>query len=238
MQKIKILSLLLTVLISTSVFSQKRKEKIEYLSNFDLKTVRWGFYFGINDSDFKVSYKGQDLYGDMIDGIHTKTSIGFNIGLLGDLRLHNNINLRLEPGLYYSKKDIIYTYFVNDNDRNRTAKSTFLYVPILLQFSTDRIRNIRPYAAGGLAYGHNFTSHYEDTSDNADSQFRLNKNVYFYELAMGMDFYFYFFKFSPSIRGVFSINNEMKYDKNPDSPWTAPVDFMGTRAIFLRLSFQ
>jgi hypothetical protein len=30
----------------------------------------------------------------------------------------------------------------------------------------------------------------------------------------------------------------MKYDKNPDSPWTAPVDFMGTRAIFLRLSFQ
>jgi hypothetical protein len=223
------------VLVSVSVNAQRKKDKIEYLSNFDMKTVRWGFYLGLNNTDYKIAYKDKETFGDAIDKISTETNIGFNVGLLGDLRLHKNINLRLEPGLYYSKKIIDFTYLHNET---REANSTFLYVPLLVQFSTDRIRNIRPYIAGGLAYGHNFSSAYNDKDDNATGQFRLQSNTYFYELALGMDFYFYFFKFSPSIRGVFAINNEIQYDERVDSQWTAPIDFLGTRGVFLRLAFQ
>jgi hypothetical protein len=53
-----------------------------------------------------------------------------------------------------------------------------------------------------------------------------------------MDFYFYYFKFSPSIRGVFAINNELKNDDNANSPWTKPVDYFGTRGIFVKFTFQ
>ncbi|HEX5743334.1 MAG TPA: PorT family protein, partial [Flavobacteriaceae bacterium] len=48
----------------------------------------------------------------------------------------------------------------------------------------------------------------------------------------------YYFKFSPSIRGVFAINNELKYDENPDSKWTGPVDFFGTRGVFINFTFE
>ena len=238
MQRIKIVGVLVLLFISSNLYSQKKRDKIEYLSNFDMKTVRWGFYLGLNDSDFKISYKNKDLYPEAIDRILTETSLGFNVGLLGDLRLHKNVNLRLEPGLYYNKKTVIFNYLAEESAKKRDAESTFMYVPLLMQFSADRYRNIRPYVAAGVAYGHNFTSNYDDQDDNSSNHFRLQANNYFYELGIGMDFYFYFFKFSPSLRGVFAINNELQYDEKSDSPWTAPIGYLGTRAIFLRLTFQ
>ena len=69
-----------------------------------------------------------------------------------------------------------------------------------------------------------------------------------YEIGIGMEFYFYYFKFSPSIRGIFAINNEMVRDNihklspisgDPyPSPWTGPIDYFGTRGVYLNLTFQ
>ena len=67
-----------------------------------------------------------------------------------------------------------------------------------------------------------------------------------YEVGFGVDFYMYFFKFTPSIRGIFAINDELVRDDNPNyplnpqytSPWTGPVDFLGTRGLFLNLTFE
>ena len=59
-------------------------------------------------------------------------------------------------------------------------------------------------------------------------------------VGVGIDIYLYFFKFSPSIRGIFAINNEIKYDNpaNGTSQWTAPVNYMGTRGVFLTFAFE
>jgi hypothetical protein len=59
-----------------------------------------------------------------------------------------------------------------------------------------------------------------------------------YEVGVGIDIYLYFFKFSPSIRGIFALNNEIKYDDDPESPWTSPVNYMGTRGVFLTFAFE
>ena len=66
----------------------------------------------------------------------------------------------------------------------------------------------------------------------------MQTHNFMYEVGIGIDIYLYFFKFSPSIRGVFAMNNEIKYDDDPNSQWTAPVNFMGTRGIFLNFAFE
>lgn len=239
--------LFITIILSNlGVFSQSR-EPIEYLSNFDKKTLRWGFYLGLNQTGYKLTYI-EDIpqqVGKAYDNINVKSTTGFNIGLIGDLRLHKNFNLRLEPGVFYNNKILEFDYINEDEDNNkiREASSTFLYIPILVQFSANRYKNIRPYIAGGLAYGHNFTSNYNLKEDNSNGKFRLQNNNYFYEIGLGMDFYFYYFKFSPSIRGVFAINNELVRDDddiNPNkiSKWTTPIDFLGTKGLFIRFTFQ
>jgi len=66
----------------------------------------------------------------------------------------------------------------------------------------------------------------------------MTKNNFMYEVGFGVDMYFFFFKFSPSIRGVFAFNNELVRDVDPNSPWTSPINYLGTRGIFLNLSFE
>ncbi len=63
-------------------------------------------------------------------------------------------------------------------------------------------------------------------------EFRMKTHNFMYEIGVGVDFYLYYFKFSPSIRGVFAMNNEIKYDNDLNSRWTAPINFMGTRGFF------
>jgi len=90
----------------------------------------------------------------------------------------------------------------------------------------------------GISYDHNFSSNERNQDDNSAGQFRMKTSNFMYEVGMGIDIYLYFFKFSPSIRGVFAINNEIKYDDDPNSQWTAPANFMGTRGIFLNFAFE
>jgi hypothetical protein len=72
------------------------------LENFQ-RRVYYGFYLGFNSYDFKIDYKtvGPDIL--------IKTT-GFNVGV-GDLKLQEYINLRFEPGLYYTKEICIILKF-------------------------------------------------------------------------------------------------------------------------------
>jgi len=64
------------------------------------------------------------------------------------------------------------------------------------------------------------------------------KNVFFYELGFGIDFYLTWFKFTPSIRGVFALNDELVRDFDTNSPWTSNITSMKTRGFFINFTFQ
>ena len=60
----------------------------------------------------------------------------------------------------------------------------------------------------------------------------------FYEIGFGIDVYFEYFKFSPSIRGVFSTKDELIRDNDPNSPWTGNIQSMKTRGFFINFAFH
>ena len=160
------------------------------------------------------------------------------------MRLHNNINIRIEPGLSTNSKRLYFRHLANAVDSVRKVSGTYLHIPILLQLSANRYRNIRPYVVGGLAYDYNFASNFDNINDNSAGEFRMQKNNFMYEIGIGIDFYFVYFKFSTSIRGIFALNNELKRDDSDNYPdgttsqWTTPIDYFGSRGVFLRLAFQ
>lgn len=223
----------LFVLVSSFVNAQR--ERVENLPNFDKKKVHYGFYLGLNQNDFKLNLRNSNIQNA---DITVKPSTGFNVGLIADLRLHKNFNLRLEPGLMTNSKTIYFNHLNTRRDSVRDISSTFLHVPLILKFSTDRYKNIRPYILGGVSFDYNFTSNQNNQDDNSAGQFRMQTQNFMYEIGVGIDIYLYFFKFSPSIRGVFAINNEIRYDDDPNSQWTAPVNFMGTRGVFINFAFE
>jgi len=209
------------------------RDRVEYKQNWDMQQVFWGYYLGLNKKSYKINYTTNNAFVSVI------SNVGFNVGLIGDLRLHKNINLRLEPGLSSNSKELAFTHIPGGaKDSIRNVNSTYLRIPLLLKFSTDRLHNMRPYVVGGLSYDYNFSSNQDNPNDNYDGEFRMKKNNFTYELGIGVDLYLPNFIFSPSIRGVFAINNEMVNDNNPNSPWTGVIDYFGTRGVFIKFAFH
>ncbi len=221
--------------VSAQLFS---REKIKNIENFDKKTLSWGFYLGLNSYDYQFNYE-RDLKEILVE-----TSLGFSVGLVSNLRINDHLDLRFEPGLFITTRSIQYdpSYFVGlestDADLLREVKSTYVHFPLLLKVSTKRLNNFKPFIIGGLSMALNLSSNEENPDDNAAGQFRTKKNVLFYELGVGIDFYNQWFKFTPSIRGVFALNDELIRDEDPNSPWTSNIRTMKTRGIFLNFTFQ
>jgi len=208
------------------------KDPIINLENWDKQRVYWGYYLGMNFYDFKFEYKqpGQDIL--------VNNGIGFNVGLIGDLRVFDHVNLRFEPGLSFNQRDLVFPGFANENDALREVRSTYLHFPILLKFSATRTGNIRPFVIGGVSTALNLSSNVNNRQDNTNEVFRMRKWTNFYEVGLGIDLYLEYFKFTPSLRGVFSMNDELIRDNDPNSPWTSNVASMKTRGVFLNLTFQ
>jgi len=226
----------------------QKRDIVKYKQNWDKQLVFWGYYLGLNKKDFKISYNNKNnftnftniSYNGKAPFINVISTSGFDVGLIGDLRLHKNINLRLEPGLSSNTKTLEFTYINgNENVKTREVNGTYLRIPVLLKFSTDRLNNIRPYVIGGVSYDFNFSSNEDNEFDNSTGEFRMTKNNFTYEIGVGVDLYFPYFIFSPSIRGVFAINNELVRDDFDDkSLWTSPIDYLGTRGVFIKFAFH
>lgn len=218
---------------SKNIFS---RDPIINLENFQKKSVYYGFYLGFNSYDFKIDYK-IDYKTETPDILVNKTT-GFNVGIIGDLKLREYINLRFEPGLYYTKRDLYYPNFSNSGDALREVNSTYIHFPLLLKLSSLRTGNIRPYALGGLSATLNLSSNSKLIDDNLQQRFRVKSWTTNYELGFGIDLFSEYFIFSPSIRGVFGINDELIRDNDPNSPWTGNIESLKTRAVFINFSFH
>ncbi|HBC04004.1 MAG TPA: PorT protein, partial [Aequorivita sp.] len=118
------------------------KERLANLENFDKKRFSWGYFLGFNSYDFKIDYK--DQYADDNTDIQVERSAGFNVGLIGDMRINEYLNLRLEPGLYFTQRNLNFPGFTEQKDYLREVKSTYIHVPLLLKVSTKRLNNIKP----------------------------------------------------------------------------------------------
>ena len=228
-----ILLLLIYNVASAQMFS---KEKIKNQENFDKQFLTWGYFLGFNSYDFKFEY--EPAYATRKD-ILVESSLGFNVGLIGDMRINDYFNLRFEPGLYISQRNLQYNFATtNPSDLLREVKSTYVHFPLLLKVSTKRINNFKPFLVGGFSTALNLSSNEKNPDDNSAGQFRTKKGMYFYELGFGIDLYLEWFKFTPSIRGVFAINDELIKDDNTPSPWTDNIASMKTRGVFVNFTFQ
>ncbi|SDG57927.1 type IX secretion/gliding motility protein PorT/SprT [Psychroflexus sediminis] len=214
---------------SAQLFS---KEKVLNKENFDKPRWSWGYFLGSNVYDFQIKYR------DEMQDIEVEKSPSFNVGLIGNLRINDYLDLRLEPGVVFSNRTLAFQNFDNENDRIREVNSTYIHIPLLLKFSSKRINNFKPFMVGGASISHNLSSNEDNPQDNSAGQFRLKTQNYYYEVGFGIDFYFDYFKFTPSIRGVFGMTDELVRDEDPNSPWTSNIESLKTRGIFINFTFQ
>ena len=227
--------LLFLLLFSPILLAQEgmfSKDPIINKENWNKQRIHWGYYLGFNSLDFKFDYLS------VTQDIEVKYTTGFNVGLIGNLRLMEFLDFRFEPGLYITQRNLIYPNITDPVDRLREVKSTYIFFPFLLKYSALRTGNVRPYLVGGVSTALNLGSNAKAPDDNYNDRFRMTKWTNFYEVGFGIDLYLEYFVFSPSIRGVFSMNDELIRDNTPGSPWTGNVQEMKTRGFFINFAFH
>lgn len=243
---IKKFSLLFFLLFSMQqIFSQGifTKERLLNRENHDKSKYRWGYYLGLNSLDFKIDYIEQNTRFPLeTQDIVTQKNIGFNVGLIGNLRINDYVDVRTEPGVIFSSRNLFFPNVQSDRESQNTREiqTTAVYIPILLKLSTKRLNNFKPFIVGGVSTAINLSSNEDNPDDNSVGEFRTTTNTYNYEIGFGIDFFLPYFKFTPSIRGIFSMTNEVIQDNENNLPsiYTTPIEELNTRGVFLNFTFQ
>ncbi len=234
----KRLFILIAVLVCTQDISAQlfSKEKVQNLQNFDKPRFSWGYILGFNSYDFNFDYTSDFEDQDII----VDKTVGFSVGLLGNMRINDYLDLRLEPLVTFTRRDLTFNnpLFTSQFESFREVKSTYVHIPLLLKISTKRLNNFKPFIIGGISTSINLSSNEDNPDDNNSGEFRMKTNTNYFEIGFGVDLYLYYFKFTPSIRGVFAMSDELVKDNDPNSPYTATIDRMSTRGIFINFTFQ
>lgn len=227
-------------LFSQGIFT---KERLINRENHDKRRYRWGYYLGLNSLDFKIDYIEQNTRFPLeTQDIVTQKNIGFNVGLIGNLRINDYVDIRTEPGVIFSSRNLFFPNVQSDRESQNTRElqTTAVYIPILLKLSTKRLNNFKPFIVGGVSTAINLSSNEDNPDDNSVGEFRTTTNTYNYEIGFGIDFFLPYFKFTPSIRGIFSMTNEVIQDNENNLPsiYTTPIEELNTRGVFLNFTFQ
>lgn len=252
--KICLLALIHGFLLGQAQF--RNRDRQDRLEGFDNAAYSWGFYLNLNHFDYKiVLHPKYGMYNNK-NLVLSKPTYSFGAGLIGRMRLSDQIDLRVEPGLQFVDRELTFRTQSNDQfasqttppftplvltatDTIRKVKSTYVDIPVMLEFHGDRWYNSRPYVAAGLNYMVNLQSNSMAVDDNQQGIFRSTTHNFAWSAELGIQFYFSRFKLTPAFRGTFVFNNELVAD-NPTTPpyWASAMSTMQTRALLFVLKFE
>jgi hypothetical protein len=223
------------------------------------RLINFGFILGGNANTFNVVKKRDFQYytiqsagqgGTVTSGrlkyINSTFSAGFHLGLLANLKISDNLDFMFVPDVNFSDKTLAFAYdslssisgIVLSNPIIKTVQSTYLDLPLLMKFKSDRKGNIRSYIIAGLQYSYDIIP--KKKSDDAgfdavDKLVKIQNSSISYKIGIGLDLYYEYFKMSPEISVTNGLNNILNQDNNP---FSSPIQKLIPTSIQFSLYFE
>lgn len=201
----------------TTVVAQERKpQNRPYI---DLRTMHYGFFFGMQMQDLELENVGPQTITDESGATSQKLitcdqdnwNAGFTVGVLGELRINTYLSLRLLPTMHFGVKHLKFRNYSeltdagNPTEVTQNLKTIYLSTPLEIKYSAERFNNHRPYVVTGISPVINLTG--------ADQEYlKMKKYDCFVEVGMGCDFYLPFFKLIPELKFCYGLTNCIDQD--------------------------
>lgn len=215
----------------------------------DDEPVHFGFMFQYISSDYKIFKKAdwRNPYLDVDNGTFITDSLyslsspvakGFGIGFVSNIRISENVDIRLTPGLSFSDRYIDYNYRDPNKFKRQTVQTTLVDFPLGIKIKSDRRNNFRAYLLAGGKYSMDVISK-KKTDDSGfallEKLVKNNKSYLSYEVGVGFDFYFEFFKLSPELKLSNSRGDVLKAETHP---YSSPLDKLYLHSLQFSLFFE
>lgn len=212
-----LITLILAIVVCLQIQGQERT--VENRPYTDLRKFHFGVLIGAHLQDIELVNAGPQSYiNDAGEEVPTCVTVdqdrwdpGFNVGVLGELRLSTHFQLRIAPAMYFGTRQLTYHNLLqndaqgNPTEQRQELKTAYFSTAFELLFSAPRFNNHRPYIMAGINPMLNLNS-------TNDDYLKLRKSDVFLEVGVGCDFYLPFFKLRPELKFMFGLSNAI--DKN------------------------
>ncbi|ERK02328.1 MAG: PorT family protein [Prevotella salivae] len=182
----------------------------------DLRPFHFGISVGSHVQDLEFVNSGEQTVvaengtstQQIISTDQDRFDMGFNVGVLGEMRLSEHLQLRVAPTMYFGSRHIV---LLNHSvagpnhepiSYRQNMKSVYMALPVDLIFAAPRFNNHRPYMMVGMTPALNLSG-----KDN--DYVKLKRYDTFAEVGLGCDFYLPFFKIRPELKFMYSLVNSL-----------------------------
>jgi hypothetical protein len=215
--------------------------------NADLQDYSFGFSFQYVNSYFKVN-KRPDWrkpyfdpgvnrnITDSVNSIGSPGSPGFAVGFLARYSLTDFLEIRTTPSLVFADRTLRYTYADPSQDVSKPVQSTSIELPISFKLKSERIQDFRAYMLAGIKYTSAIGSKKNNPDiDPLEAIVRNKSGFGSYEVGLGCDIYFEYFKLSPEIKISNSFGNILLPE---NTPFATPISKLSLHTVTFSLIFE
>ena len=249
--------IILTIILISGLLLQVNAQhrKVRNLPGYDDAPYHFGFILGMNQMLFTIKtnpgfqnvvyspLQTPDLFSDsarLLSVQHTP-AFGFTIGIVSNLRIADNWDLRFVPSLSFGERDINYvisTRFENADDVlniNKKIQSTFVEFPLNLKFKGSRYNNMRPYWLAGVRYSLDLASDSKKKEGNNNINVAIERNDLYPEIGAGLDFYTTYFKFGVEVKMAYGLRDILRREGNI---YTSGIEKFNSKMFLLSFTFE
>ncbi len=200
--------------------------------NYDMQSYHFGFILGYSQQKLNIRYSEfMNSSGDY-QQILSDYEPGFNVGIIMDLKIKDNYNIRVTPSFNFTDQKIYYNSVNYSVSQPQNSGLSNFELPIYLKYRSDRINNGRLYVLLGPKLSIDMSS-FEKLSDNENLEFKASN--YSLDIGFGVDIYFKYFKFAPEIKYSYGIINMLDKQYNEYDKY---LNSLSTRSILISLTFE
>ncbi len=229
--------LIITLISILAAQTAQAQSEILNMPDHDKKAYYFGLTFGTNFSTYKIKYSNSFTNTDTFKSIQPNFGAGFNLGLMGNLRLTSFIDARFNPTLIFADKPVA----INmrnaagvDSTSQASIESIYLHLPFQLKFKSDRIKNFRFYGLTGFKMDFDLAANAR--SRRKDEFLKVSAFDYGYELGVGFEFYNPNFIFAPEIKLSRGLGNALFKDSR--IPISNAIDGLSTSMIVISIHLE
>ncbi len=231
--KVKGLRLLFLFGMLLATVTLHAQHRIPNMPEHDSKWYYFGITFGANYSSFRMTNTQSFALNDTFKQVQPKWGPGFNLGLIGNLRLTRFVDLRFIPTLLFAEKGIM-TVDQDGIEKTEKVESIYMHLPLQLKFKSDRIGNFRFYGLLGGKFDYDLASNAR--SRRQDEFLRVKPIDVGAEIGIGFEFFYPNFIFSPEIKISQGFLNE--HSKDGQIPLSNTIDRISTRMIVFSIHLE
>lgn len=230
---LRIARLILPVLALLVYMPVRAQEEKMNNPEHDDKPYYFGITLGFNAAQFRLAQSNYFIENDTIMNITPLWKPGMQLGIMGNLKLSNFVDVRTIPSFMLREKALRFNVG-KDSVRNNSFESVLFSMPFEFKFKSDRMTNFRFYVCAGGKVDYDFNSNVR--SRRADEVVRIKPFDYGYNLGLGFEFYYPNFIFSPEIKVSNGLGNSLK--RNADEPTNKAIDRITTRMIIISFHIE